>query len=103
MRSNLCIDFRHTQKALSGGKLAEKETEFNILTHELVPKYSIIGDEEKNGLLKKFEILPEQLPKIVKTDPVVKALNAKEGDILRIDRKSITAGTSVYYRIVVKK
>ena len=34
---------------------------------------------------------------------MVKALNAEEGDVLKIIRKSHTAGISEYYRIVVKK
>ena len=77
--------------------------EFNILKHELVPEHIILKEEEKNELLEKYKIKPKNLPKILTTDPVVKALNAKEGDILKIIRKSKTAGTSIYYRIVVKK
>ena len=77
--------------------------EFNILKHELVPEHIIINEEEKKEVLEKFKIKPKNLPKILTTDPVVKALNAKEGDILKIIRKSKTAGTSTYYRVVVKK
>ncbi|NIO44771.1 MAG: DNA-directed RNA polymerase subunit H [Candidatus Aenigmarchaeota archaeon] len=77
--------------------------EFNILKHELVPEHIILNEKEKNELLEKYRIKPKNLPKILTTDPVVKALNAKEGDILKIIRKSKTAGTSMYYRIVVKK
>jgi len=77
--------------------------EFNILKHELVPEHIILKEEEKNELLEKYKIKPKNLPKILTTDPVVKALNAKEGDILKIIRKSKTAGTSAYYRKVVKK
>ena len=77
--------------------------EFNILKHELVPEHIILNEDEKNELLEKYRIKPKNLPKILTTDPVAKALNAKEGDILKIIRKSKTAGTSLYYRIVVKK
>ncbi len=77
--------------------------EFNILKHELVPQHIIINEEEKKEVLEKFKIKPKNLPKILTTDPVVKALDAKEGDILKIIRKSKTAGTSTYYRVVVKK
>jgi len=68
-----------------------------------VPEHIIINEEEKKEVLEKFKIKPKNLPKILTTDPVVKALNAKEGDILKIIRKSKTAGTSTYYRVVVKK
>lgn len=78
------------------------EDEINILKHRLVPEHIILKDEEKKELLEKLKIEPDQLPKILKSDPVVKAINAKEGDIVKIIRRSQTAGTSVYYRIVVR-
>ena len=53
-------------------------------------------------LLKKYNITITQLPKIYVTDAVVKALDAKEGQVLKVIRKSQTAGTAVYYRLVVK-
>ena len=77
--------------------------EFNILKHELVPEHIILNENEKKKFLEKFKIKTGNLPKIFTTDPVVKALNAKEGDVLKIIRKSETSGTSIYYRIVIKK
>ncbi|NIM47078.1 MAG: DNA-directed RNA polymerase subunit H [Candidatus Aenigmarchaeota archaeon] len=77
--------------------------EFDILKHELVPEHVVLSEDEINELLEKYKIKPRNLPKILTTDPVVKALNAKEGNILKIIRMSKTAGISVYYRIVVKK
>jgi DNA-directed RNA polymerase subunit H len=44
----------------------------------------------------------EQLPKILETDPVIKVIKAKAGDLIEIKRKSITAGDTIYYRIVKK-
>jgi len=77
--------------------------EFNILNHELVPEHIILKENEIKEVLEKFNIKPENLPKILLSDPVVKAINAKEGNILKIVRKSKTAGISIYYRIVIKK
>lgn len=79
------------------------EKEINILKHKLVPKHMILKDEEKKELLEKLKILPEQLPKILTNDPVVKVIGAKEGDVIKIIRKSPTAGVAVYYRLVIKK
>lgn len=79
------------------------EKEINILKHKLIPKHIILKDEEKKELLEKLKILPQQLPKILKNDPVVKALGAKEGDVIRIIRNSPTAGVAIYYRFVIKK
>ena len=85
---------------LYGGVL---EREYDILKHELVPEHVILKNEEKKKLLEEMKILPQQLPKILATEPVVKAIDAKEGDVIKIIRKSPTAGQTVYYRIVVKK
>lgn len=69
----------------------------------MVPKHIILNKEEEKEVLDKFSIKPENLPKILINDPVVKEIGAKEGNILKIIRKSKTAGTSLYYRIVIKK
>lgn len=79
------------------------EKEFDVLTHELVPEHAIMKEDEIKELVEKLNIVPEQLPKIVKNDPAAKALGAKEGDVLKITRKSPTAGKSIYYRLVIKK
>lgn len=73
-----------------------------ILNHILVPKHEIVSEEEKEQLLKTYKITPEQLPKIRSKDPIVKLIGAKPGDIIKITRKSPTAGKSVYYRLVIK-
>jgi DNA-directed RNA polymerase subunit H len=77
--------------------------EFNILNHELVPEHIILKENEIKEVLEKFKIGPQNLPKILLSDPAVKAIDAKEGDILKIVRKSKTAGTSIYFRVVIKK
>ncbi|KAA0008785.1 MAG: DNA-directed RNA polymerase subunit H [Thermoplasmata archaeon] len=80
-----------------------KKKKFNILDHELVPEHVILSKEEAEEVLKKFNIKPEQLPKILTTDPVVKAIGAKKGDIIKVIRKSKTALKSVVYRLVVEE
>jgi len=75
---------------------------FDIREHNLVPKHIVLNEQEKEELLKKYGISIRQLPRILVTDPVVKLLNAKVGDVIKIIRKSETAGETVYYRVVVK-
>lgn len=73
----------------------------DILKHRLVPEHTILSKTERNKMLKNLDIHPEQLPKIKQDDPVCKAIEAKSGDILKITRKSHTAGKFVTYRLVL--
>jgi DNA-directed RNA polymerase subunit H len=75
--------------------------EINILEHELVPRHEVVPPQEALELLRKLGIEPWQLPWISADDPVVKAIGAKPGDIIRIIRKSLTAGEFIAYRYVV--
>lgn len=72
----------------------------SILNHELVPSHAILSKSEVKKLFKDSDFRIEQLPKIKDDDPVVKAIEAKKGDILEITRDSPTAGTFVTYRLV---
>lgn len=75
--------------------------QFDILNHSNVPKHEILSDDEIKDIFADVEYEIKQLPKIKKEDPVVKAIEAKEGDILRITRtNSQTAGTFITYRLV---
>ncbi len=76
---------------------------FNILKHRLVPEHVILSEEEKKKLLEKYNIDEKQLPKILVRDPVVKAIGAKPGDVIKIIRKNELVGEVVYYRLVVKE
>jgi len=73
----------------------------NIFEHELVPTHIRLTKEEAHALLKRMGIRPYQLPWILTSDPAVKALGAKPGDVIMIIRKSPTAGVSVAFRLVV--
>ena len=75
---------------------------FDIFEHKLVPKHEILTQEEREKVLAEYRVKPYQLPQIKASDPAVKAIGAKPGDILRITRKSQTAGEHVAYRFVVE-
>lgn len=66
----------------------------------LVPTHEIMTEEEIAEEFSDVEYDSKNLPKIRSEDPVVKAIDAKPGDILRITRESQTAGVFVTYRIV---
>jgi DNA-directed RNA polymerase subunit H len=75
---------------------------FKAQEHEMVPKHEVLTPKEKNEVLDTLGIEKEQLPLVKETDPVAKDASAKPGDVLRIVRKSQTAGHTVYYRLVAK-
>ncbi|MEM3673531.1 MAG: DNA-directed RNA polymerase subunit H [Candidatus Bathyarchaeia archaeon] len=75
---------------------------FDIFEHVLVPKHEILTEEERKQVLAQYRIQPYQLPQIKASDPAVKAIGAKPGDILRIIRKSPTAGEHIAYRYVIE-
>lgn len=83
-------------------KTIENKNQFDILKHELVPHHEILSDEEKKQLFEKYNLTPDQLPKILDSDPVSVSIGAKPGQIVKIIRKSHTAKEAVAYRFVVK-
>jgi len=72
------------------------------MKHEYVPEHIILSKEEAEEVLKMYHVKPTQLPFILVSDPVIRHLNAKPGDIVKIIRRSPTAGISIYYRYVVE-
>ena len=75
---------------------------FDIFEHALVPYHEILSEKEKNALLSQFKVKPYQMPQIRSGDPAVKAIGAKPGDVLKITRKSSTAGEHITFRYVVE-
>ena len=75
---------------------------FDIFEHALVPFHEILSEKEKNQLLAQFKVQPYQMPQIRSGDPAVKAIGAQPGNVLKITRKSTTAGEHVTYRYVVE-
>lgn len=75
---------------------------FDIFEHVLVPKHEILTPEEREKLLAQYRVKPYQLPQIKASDPAARAIGAKPGDILRIIRRSPTAGEHITYRYVVE-
>jgi len=75
---------------------------FDIFEHALVPKHEILSAKEKEQLLAQYKVHPYQMPQIKANDPAVKVIGAKPGDVLKIIRKSQTAGEHIAYRYVVE-
>ena len=74
---------------------------FSMDKHVLIPKHTKLGDKHKEKLLEQYNISVYDLPRILKTDPAISSLNAKPGEVIKIIRESMTAGETVFYRVVV--
>ena len=77
--------------------------EFDVGRHVLVPKHEVLPKGKVDELLQRYKITKYQLPLIKSSDPAAKAIGAKPGNVLKITRKSQTAGEAVVYRYVVKE
>ena len=83
-------------------RLATKKTHVLVPDHVYVPKHEIMTKKEAEEVLKKFNCKPTEMPLIFSNDPAIIGLGVKPGDMIRITRKSPTAGESTYYRYVVE-
>ena len=70
--------------------------------HIDVPKHEIMTRNEAEGVLEKYHCKATDLPLIFVNDPAIVGLGVKPGDMIKITRKSATAGESSYYRYVVE-
>ena len=94
---------RKAKKVKKVKKEKEKEEEVYVLGHELVPDHILLTRVEADQLMKKYRIKPFQMPKIKESDPAIKSINGKSGDIVKILRSSPTAGVAEYFRYVIKE
>lgn len=72
-----------------------------VKSHVLIPKHIKLSEKEKKELFEKYNISLKELPKIKKNDPAIAQLNAEVGDVIKIIRKSPTAGEAIFYRGVI--
>jgi len=106
-RAIVITEGRFTHAAKQGAKKRKIELlpktfpVFELFDHKLVPKHEILDEKEKNEVLARYKIHPYQIPQIKSNDPAVKVIGARPGDMLKIIRKSATAGEHIAYRYVV--
>lgn len=75
----------------------------NILKHVMVPFMKVLTEDQIKDFKEKYYIENEnlQLPEISRFDPQALVVGARPGEICEIDRSSITALETKYYRVCV--
>jgi len=79
----------------------DSEMMVDITEHELVPEHVVLNDVDKADLLRRYEMLETQLPRIHVHDPVARFYGMKKGQVVKIIRPSETAGRYVTYRYCI--
>ena len=74
---------------------------FKIFDHDFVSKHELLSAEEREQILTEYKMEPYQLPRIRASDPAVIAVGGIPGDMVKVIRKSPTAGKYIAYRYVV--
>lgn len=76
---------------------------FNILEHTMVPKHNILSEEEKQLVMKEYNIKNDrEFPEISRFDPVAIAIGLRPRQVCEILRPSKTTIYTKYYRICVQ-
>lgn len=92
------------QRGIYVNIISVKRLQFNILTHTLVPKHSILSIEEKEDFYKKYNIKKSsEIPEISRFDAVSMSICMRPDDVCKIIRPSKTSIEGIYYRNCVNK
>lgn len=79
-----------------------EELLINVTKHTLVPLHEVMMDEEVDEIIDRFNIKSKSsLPFIQSIDPVARYLALRPGQVVRITRKSPSAGQHISYRYCI--
>lgn len=72
-----------------------EEMTYNPTEHYLVPKHTLLTDEEAKNFLQRNKLNLKDLPKISYEDPITRYYGAVPGQIFKIDRENLSIDTLI--------
>ncbi|KAM0948789.1 putative DNA-directed RNA polymerase [Dioscorea sansibarensis] len=73
----------------------------NITKHVLKPKHDVLTEEEKQALLKKYNVEESQLPRMLLTDAIARYYGLEKGQVVKVTYDGELTGNHVLYRCVM--
>lgn len=84
---------------LKGELFLVKELLVDIPSCPFIPEHILLNDTEKEEILNVYK--EKNIARILSSDVMTRYLGAKKGDLIKILRKTLNTGESVYYRKVI--
>ncbi|XP_052173044.1 DNA-directed RNA polymerase V subunit 5A-like [Diospyros lotus] len=72
----------------------------NITKHALKPRHQLLTEEEKQKLLKKFNLEDKQLPRMLQKDAIARYYGLEKGQVVKVSYSGEITGSHVTYRCV---
>ncbi|KQJ89582.1 DNA-directed RNA polymerase V subunit 5A [Brachypodium distachyon] len=72
----------------------------NVTKHVLKPEHEVLTPEEKAHLLKKYNVVDSQLPRMLETDAIARYYGLGKGTVLRVTYDGELTGNHVTYRCI---
>lgn len=79
----------------------EHELIINKMESHYIPKIEQLSNNEIEKFLNEYEHKKRNMPKILASDPIIRYLNLKAGDIVKIVTPSIQTGYTFSYKVVM--
>ncbi|XP_021297189.1 DNA-directed RNA polymerase V subunit 5C [Herrania umbratica] len=73
----------------------------NITKHFLMPKHEVLTAEEKQKLLKKYQLEDKHLPQMLQTDPIARYYGLEKGQVVKVTYSEEFVQFHEQYRCVV--
>ncbi|XP_038980618.1 DNA-directed RNA polymerase V subunit 5A-like isoform X2 [Phoenix dactylifera] len=73
----------------------------NITKHVLKPRHDVLTEEEKQKLLKKYNVEDSQLPRMLETDAVARYYGLQKGQVVKVTYDGELTRSHVTYRCIM--